>query len=167
MDPSVVNWRTSALDLVRASSYSERINPLLDNPFLGTIPYDCDDRSNCFGTVLYLLGIVSEERPLFVDRKDMVSFLEKHCTPKKTPDGLVGFWEVFRDEQILTHAGLYLGEASGMETLFHQPGTGERFDLLPIPSARIDDPIKIRVAYYEALPSAKSFELSPRFTYLR
>ena len=138
------------------SPFRERIEPLLAMPELGeNILEGFDDGSNCHGTSLYVLDVersllVGSEPPRGIEhgaRNDGFFLPEDASRPgfvgrffmkrrlndtryfeetRKMPYTIVAFFD-FREG--LSHSGLYLGEYSGRDMIFHQKDIKHPFEL--------------------------------------
>ena len=81
-----------------------------------------------------------ERKPGYVGPLPMTLFLTqsgeaREIGKRRAVDNIVSFFQEVADEQgkrVLWHTGIYLGDFHGMEMMFHQNGTGGRFELMPV-----------------------------------
>ena len=110
----------------------ERVN------ILRKIPEDDCIKSNCHGTVLYLLGFKDGRLPGLVYEKEMFEFFKNHCRiaeqPKETD--IVTIWENVDYQSkdytnsTLWHSAILVHPNS--ERIYHQRGTGDVFEFSTI-----------------------------------
>ncbi len=145
---SIKQWAERANQLIAESPFAERLQPLVDKPWWGQIPYEMiyevqeyANRSqipdpfnpnripNSYGTLFYIFGITKAERPLFIAENMMERYLELCDLPRKDSNSIISFWS---PKEELLHAGLDLGHAQGDGVIFHQPlPKGAAYELLP------------------------------------
>ena len=122
--------------LVELSPYCLRIQELLAFPESGNRPrkdsngYSC--QSNCHGTLLYILGLL--ESLQFYSPGDMEQFLGQRCCQQESGE-ILAFGYSPTDTTNpgwLMHTALHLGPYQNEEIIFHQPNTGENYELSTI-----------------------------------
>ena len=109
-------------DLLARTRFSEKIAQLLRNPGLAR-------DSNCFGTLLYLLGYPEEQKsPVYVSPRIMQVMLpERFVEVPKTEPIITDDTAVFYEAGYLSHCGICVSTTRTSPVIFHQKGYGEDF----------------------------------------
>ena len=113
--------------------FGQKAKFLLQNPRLGQKPWTQESYmqekgwhlSNCFGTVLWLLGGQQGPRPYFGKESEIRTVITHRAQQVQESAGSI----IICERIGLEHAALGIGFIGGKEYVLHQGGTGRAFEI--------------------------------------